>query len=232
MFNLDNVGFYCISMNNENGKTKWERVKTIFNQQNIDIKKIVGVNGKEMEVPTVCPNTQTKCKLNNGEYGCYLSHINVITTALENDLDYVFIFEDDVKLSDDFYDRIKYLEKCQIDFDMFYLSGSFNQFTINVRKTKHEYVYEYDGAAGTHAYILNKKIFKYILDNVRFDRAIDGFYATVIGNQPDKRLKDKKMFDIKGFMPHACGCYSQYSSISNQYTDNGMNKYFKNVINL
>jgi GR25 family glycosyltransferase involved in LPS biosynthesis len=230
MFSLNNVDFYCICMDNVNGNIKWERVDRIFNQQKIKIKRYIGVNGKDLIVPKICPYSNTEVNLNNGNYGCFLSHINIIKESKNRNLDYVLIFEDDIKLSDDFYDCLIYLEKCNIDFDMFYFGGAFNNFTNKIEKTENKFIYKYKGAAGLHAYIVSSSIYDYILNNIRFDRAIDGFYSTVIGYQPDVRLTNKKYFDIKGFYPHPAGCEMNYSELSNTYTDNGMNLYFKNKI--
>ena len=220
MFNLKNVDYYCICMDNDNGNSKWDRVVEIFKNQNIKITRFYGINGKELIVPKICPYTNTMVGLNNAEYGCYLSHIEIIKDSMLRDLDYVLIFEDDVMLCDDFKKRLDYLVNCNIDFDMFYFGGSFNHHTINHKETKDKYIHKYLGAAGLHAYIVSKKIYKYILDNIRFDRAIDGFYATVIGEQYDDRLENKLFFDIKGFMPQSAGCYGNFSELSNRYTTN------------
>ena len=105
----------------------------------------------------------------NGNYGCILSHLKAIEYAKQLDLDYAIIFEDDVLLCDDYLNRLKYIENCNLDFDMFYLGGFFNGRTDIPIKTNKKYIHNLISAAGTHAYIISKSIYDYVLNKLASD---------------------------------------------------------------
>jgi len=219
------VEFHCISMIKDEG----DRVIQMFKKQNIDINIFNGVNGAELDVIKTCPTSNNTVKMSNGEYGCWLSHLELIKIAKKKKLDYIFIFEEDVIISDDFKTKIDYLFSNEINFDIFYLGGAFNHITKNITKTEYQYIYNYIGAAGLHGYIVKNTLFDYIIEYPRFDYAIDGFYSKFVGSEDIIEMKKKEIpkYKMMGFMPHIVGVKTRLSTISNRITDNGMNVYFK-----
>jgi GR25 family glycosyltransferase involved in LPS biosynthesis len=211
-FSIERMKAYCINLDRD--AESWKRSKDQFEIHSLEVQRFSAVNGSELEIPDLCPNSGEKFILSKGGYGCFLSHLKIIELAKEQNLDYVMIFEDDVELCDDFGERLKYLSDCNISFDMFYFGGAFNHYTSFFGTTENKHIFQFQGAAGTYAYIISKSIFDYVLQNARFDRAIDGFYATVVGNQPDDRLVRDRRFDIKGFLPLAACAFSRVSSDS------------------
>ena len=191
---------------------KWERTHLQFDNVGIPIERFPAVDGRSLEIPTICPYSGAPIVMSHGQYGCYLSHLAVIQEAKNQDLDYVLIFEDDVELCEDFSERLHYLFKSSLDFDMFYFGCDFGN--DRLEPTGVQMIYKYNGGAGTHGYMLSKSIYDYILSNFRFDRAIDGFYSTAIGGSPDSRLHNKQTFNIKGFWPQAVGFYHSFSETS------------------
>ena len=110
---------------------------------------------------------------NGGRYGCFDSHINVIKDAYYNNYDNILIFEDDVKIGK--YYNLNLLNK-SINFmknnktwDIFYL-GYF-PFSYNYKYTIIENNLIQSNPFGGHAYCLNKKSIKKILE----------LYQSVIG---------------------------------------------------
>jgi GR25 family glycosyltransferase involved in LPS biosynthesis len=144
-----------------------------------------------------------------------MSHVSVIKKALEDGVDYAIIFEDDVIICDDFIDRLKYLERCKVEFDLFYLGGNFG-FWHKFTPTENKYIYRYTGSAGTWAYIVSNSIFEFIEKNYRFDMNIDGFYSKFLAgeNDPLERTKNYPKFDVKGFLPLAATARNRLSSLS------------------
>ncbi|MGB0893117.1 MAG: glycosyltransferase family 25 protein [Parashewanella sp.] len=60
--------------------------------------------------------------LNDGEIGCYLSHINCWKKIIEDDLDFALILEDDAILTDDLIQCIEKLKSTSNDWDYIKLS--------------------------------------------------------------------------------------------------------------
>lgn len=212
-FSLKRTKSYCINLDRD--IESWARAKRQFDFHKLDVERFSAIDGNTLDLPELCPRTGTKVVLSKGGYGCFLSHLKIIENEISKDTEYIMIFEDDVELCDDFAERLQYLESCEVIFDMFYFGGAFNHYTNFFGDTPHNHIYQFMGAAGTYAYIISRSIFDHILKSARFDRAIDGFYATVIGNQPDHRLTRDQIFDIKGFLPLAACAFPRVSSDSN-----------------
>jgi len=117
MFNIEDTQFYCISLNTEDGIRKYARTKNDFDKKtSFILNKFEGINGYDLKLPT-------NCTVNEGNYGCILSHIGLLKLAKKENIKYLAVFEDDVMIADDFQERLQALSLLNIDFDMFYLGG-------------------------------------------------------------------------------------------------------------
>lgn len=111
-----------------------------------------------------------------GIYGCFESHIQVIEQAYKNNLNNILIFEDDIKVSPS-YSKLQ-VEECirfmntNHDWDIFYLGyfacntnrGSMKDFISSEFVSDHIIKFR---PFATHAYCLNRKGMKKILDTYK-----------------------------------------------------------------
>lgn len=109
-------------------------------------------------------------QLKNGEYGCYLSHLNIFRSILESSDELHLILEDDVYFVNGFNSKLdKLLKKLQdVEWDIFYLGV--NSYSPECRKgtfvgNKIDGIYcPIDPPTGTHAYLIKKETVKKIID--------------------------------------------------------------------
>jgi len=103
---------------------------------------------------------------NGGRYGCFDSHINVIKDAHNNNYNNILIFEDDIKIAKYYNNNLlnKSIEfMTNNDWDIFYL-GYF-PFSYNYKYNIISDNIVESNPFGGHAYCLNKKSIKTILNN-------------------------------------------------------------------
>ncbi len=134
--------------------------------------------------------------LNNGEIGCYLSHLAIYKLIEENKWNRTLILEDDAVFTQSFFDWFeKQYELLPKDFDMWFL-GRGNYDYQNQKKGQKELemfgvvkeigngLYESKRNWLTHAYVVNGRCAKYIHDNVSKEMylTVDGVLADVQEN--------------------------------------------------
>lgn len=153
---------YVINMDKDTKRLK------VFNEYmkalNIKYKRVKGVHGQSVY------NNYKKTKLNSGELGCLLSHINVMKDAIKNDYTNILIFEDDVIFHTNFHKIFKETYNNIISkenrFDVIYLGYSEHGKNRYEHKIKFEGDYYYsDETYGCFGFIINKNIFKVVLEN-------------------------------------------------------------------
>jgi len=112
-----------------------------------------------------------RSNLTNGEIGCFLSHLSVLKICVDNDLDYVAIYEDDVHLA---YQAELYLTSSDwipsdinfIKLETFHKTkiGRKNiELSVNGRSKLYRL---YAPHVGTCGYIVSKKVAKDILEKI------------------------------------------------------------------
>ena len=106
----------------------------------------------------------------DGTIGCFKSHISIIKKALEKDLDYVFIMEDDCYFINEFH-----IPNPPEDWEMLFFGGAVN-------KIYDDYYYHWKKASNwyAHSYIIKKTLFQTILDlgeKLIGKKAIDEIYC-------------------------------------------------------
>jgi GR25 family glycosyltransferase involved in LPS biosynthesis len=80
-------------INLERRKDRLEKSTKLLNENNIIFERFDAVDGKAL-----INNTY----MNAGQYGNYISHLRVLDKCLENDVNVVAIFEDDVEFCENF----------------------------------------------------------------------------------------------------------------------------------
>jgi glycosyl transferase, family 25 len=108
--------------------------------------------------------------LKKGEYGCYLSHLNIYKSILESSEDLHLILEDDIYFVKNFKNKLrKKLAKIEhVNWDIFYLGINDLQ-----QKIKGKFISSIEGIYcpekilwGTHAYLIKKDTVSKIMDSL------------------------------------------------------------------
>ena len=101
-------------------------------------------------------------KDSRGAIGCTKSHIEVLKHAIDLDLEYVFICEDDIKILNDRYVLFGVNEiMTNFDWDVIIVSGV----SRNEIKTHNKFINKVTDCQTTTSYIVNKKYMKKLLNN-------------------------------------------------------------------
>lgn len=149
-----------------------------------------------------------------GRAGCILSHRNAIRLARDEGWDSVLILEDDTLFSEDFEQVLRAVES-RPEWDMCYLGFNYPQPPYgpsDMITPGRECVRVY-GTSTTHAYLLRKRTYQWILDQLPEDkdiwewvarfRAIDRWYARNISRR----------FHVQVISPGAVGQRNDFSDI-------------------
>jgi GR25 family glycosyltransferase involved in LPS biosynthesis len=154
-----------------------------------DILRYPAIDGNEIEYHG---------KLNAGQIGCTLSHLGIVKYAKEQNLEKIFIFEDDISLADNFNDVMaSALSELPDNWDMFYAGGnhlkSFNPFSHHLVKL--------NGTLTTHAYGIHSRFYDTIINTIEasFNEVIDVYYFILHANSSSYCTNPKIAFQTPGY---------------------------------
>ena len=134
---------YCINLDSR--KDRWKESIEEFSK--------VGVLDKVVRIPGV-PHT-------HGFYGCRLAHANCIKDAIQNKVNNILIFEDDVEFFPNAYENlIQAIIELPEDWDMFYLGANLDTFPAYQIS---DHIIKLTGAFSTHAYAIKATLFDTLL---------------------------------------------------------------------
>jgi GR25 family glycosyltransferase involved in LPS biosynthesis len=183
-----------------------ERCEELFKQYGIKAERFAGIDlqkEKENYLNHIPPNN----KLNDGEIGCFLSHLLIIKEAKKCGYKNVLIFEDDIEFQPNFIDLFeKFIKQLPQDWGLLYLSGNhietphlISQNIMKIKKT-----------LTTHSYAIKEEIYDIILQHPKlFQLPLDTFYAEYIqANYPSYC-----------FYPHLTYQRPSHSHIQNQFVN-------------
>lgn len=104
---------------------------------------------------------------------CLQSHLEAIKKAKANELDFVLILEDDVKLAFDFSAKVSALIESVKSWDMIYLNGSPPYYT-----TEHnDLLKRVKRLSGAFAYLVHSRFYDMIIETLSESlRPCDGYY--------------------------------------------------------
>lgn len=125
------------------------------------------VNGADLDIEAMVARGDVDFshrQLKRGEYGCYLSHLNVYKKILDSDEEVHLILEDDVYFVPGFVKKLNRILDVEDEWDIFYLgynpiSDDFREgefITKDVYRPKNMFY-------GTHAYIIKKKTIEKVM---------------------------------------------------------------------
>ena len=146
---------YCINLARR--YDRWEECIKKFKKHRIILERFEGMDGKNIIF-------DYNKMISPGEYGCLMSHLNIINDAVINGHDKILIFEDDVELHDDF-SRIaeEFLQQVPDNWDMIYFGANT---TRNQNMKISERVNMASSLLTTHAYAIKSTIFHYLIDKI------------------------------------------------------------------
>jgi hypothetical protein len=140
---------YCISL--ERRPDRWETVKKEFDSNEIFVERFFATDGQLLE--------NTSQFFYKGEAGALDSHRRVLKDAIDNDLDCVAIFEDDVMFVDNFNEKFEnYYSEIPSDWETIGLgynkpSGHWNKISNNVSRLRNVYC--------AHAFLIKRNAIEY-----------------------------------------------------------------------
>ena len=152
-----------------------QRAKKRLGDLDIKYERFEAIDGKTIEHhPHLKP----------GEVGCYISHLNILKDAKQNNYQSILILEDDVvfenNMLEKFYSGYKHIPD---DWEMIYLGANHNQPPTRIN----EYVVECNHAFTTSAIIIRGSVLERLLAESRnMTKQIDVVYADL---QATKKLK-------------------------------------------
>jgi GR25 family glycosyltransferase involved in LPS biosynthesis len=178
-----------------------KRVEEEFDKHNLDVSWWPAQDWQE----TTVPSDSIKLSEPNaaGILACAMSHISLIRHARDNGFKAIVIFEDDIELSEDFADKIKYIEGIDEPWDMFYLGCHSYRST----PTKHENIFRVDVAAGTYAYIVKSSLYEFILSKWWYRYGWDEFLDYEV----------LKCHNVLAILPPIVTTFDGFSDVANHY---------------
>ncbi|WP_299796907.1 glycosyltransferase family 25 protein [uncultured Shewanella sp.] len=110
--------FKVFIINLDTSTERWQQVSTQCDRLGIAYERVSAVRGSELipeerakvyDLPTNLKKYDKR--LNDGEIGCYLSHVHCWNKIIDQELDFALILEDDVQLEEQIRDCISLFEK-------------------------------------------------------------------------------------------------------------------------
>ena len=138
---------------------------------NLKLKRFPAVYGKDLNTDKLIEKgiLDKNNKLNKGEIGCFLSHINIWKEAIKKNYEHILILEDDIIFTDNFKNNFnKYYNQVPNDWDIIHLGGSRIKGKLinkNIIKPIFNEKPNYEtNNMGTYAMLLSRKGIKKLLD--------------------------------------------------------------------
>lgn len=181
--NVNNIDFYVISLKHK------DRLENIKNQQKKINKEIIlfdAVKGDKIDIDNMISNgfisndwVKNATPIRKREIACYLSHLNLYKQIQQiGHYGYTIIFEDDFDIMRENFleyinETIEKINSKNIDFDMLYFGNTHSNHGKHIVDDIY-YMNTMDTLYGMHAYLINNKKIKNIIDMVNIvDTPID-----------------------------------------------------------
>lgn len=116
LYNMTKIGAIIIHSSSYTNRAKYvDRLKTFFADTEVECKVIDGVITDRILYDARFEENRA---LTKGQIGCAIAHTNALKTALDMDVDYAFIFEDDVVCHDSYTQVKKWLDNLPPDYEL------------------------------------------------------------------------------------------------------------------
>lgn len=194
---------YVISLSSEMGRR--EHITKEFSKQNIPFTFFDAITPQyNTEFANNIGMNISKLDLTSGEISCFLSHIALWKHALDNNLDYITIFEDDIYLGENSLLFLNNTDWISGEFDIIKLEAFYSSIEVEKKLAKktlddrmiYPLLSKHIGGAG---YILSKKVIKTLLDDITTN---DNFKA--LDHYLFEDLLNNKSLNIVQILPAIC----------------------------
>jgi len=179
-----NIPMYCIYI-----PKREIDIKRLFNSYDMNVTFIKGIDKENIDVDELIKTNQiTKWNdVNKGRIACHYSHLNVLKEFLQTSEKRCIIFEDDLSIDENLKLILKYklnkiIKNTSIGVDLLYLGYCYqncqNEIIVN------KYMNKTNGALCRHAYMINRKAAKIILnETIHMYNNGDQMYKNLINNK-------------------------------------------------
>lgn len=160
MFEFATIPKYCVNLARRTDRRA--AMEAEFDRHQLQVKFVTAIDGRAITMPELSRKKEYYAAAN---WACLQSHIGIIRRAVS---EYICVFEDDVKLCDDFTQRAGTID---CDFDIFYLGGGCEL------KDGLQRVSE---MRGTWAYIMRDTVYDYAIRNATYNWGPDEYFSEVL----------------------------------------------------
>lgn len=189
---------YCINLDKR--KDRWEQSELEFKKHGLNVERFSAIDGN-----CITLRSRNSFRLNKGEQGCILSHINILKSMVEQGLEKILILEDDVSFVDNLNNLLDcYIKQVPPNWDMLYLGGNHIKQPIKISENIGKLIKTYT----TSYYAITNSMARFLISQIKHDSAIDVFYSSF---HPD--------FNCYVLMPHLAWQRPNYSDIHNKHVD-------------
>lgn len=146
-------------------------VVNLFKKENLNFSFFDAVNGQELDYTG---------PLLKGEEGIRQSHLALLKQAKADDLDYIFVLEDDVVLCENFTSSLNNILENSPGFDILYLGGAHKWPPVKYN----QYLWKIFNTVTLHAVIIKKSIYGELINTIENnpDIPVDDAYALLQPN--------------------------------------------------
>jgi GR25 family glycosyltransferase involved in LPS biosynthesis len=168
-------------------------IKKQFNELNLKYQFFEAINGYELRY---------NGKLLKGEEGIRQTHLQILQYAKTNNLDHLFICEDDVVFDERMLSALE--EATKNDFDILYLGGNHKEQPYFVKQG----LLKVNNTVCLHAVIIKKHMYDLLIRTIinNYDLSVDDAYALI---------QDK--YNVLCTYPHLAWQKEDYSDIQNKF---------------
>jgi GR25 family glycosyltransferase involved in LPS biosynthesis len=114
---------YCINLSKR--KDRWEQANLEFKKHNIEVERISGIDGKQIDLSNIKYSKHAEPYFSPGTAGCAMSFVSIFRDAKEKGYKTFLVLEDDVEFVDNFNQLFfQYLEQVPANWKLLYTSGN------------------------------------------------------------------------------------------------------------
>jgi len=210
--NFDSIPKFCISL--KRCKERRDLVQLEFKRAGLQVQFFDAVDRDDVVLPELCDkeNPSSVHPHAPGIYACMMSHRELYKKASKLGLPAICVFEDDVRLADDFMNRIRYIETLPFEFDLLSLGGHFSNTTPGAigacaERTDFNHIFRTYSMGGSYGYIITREVYEFCIRNLHYNWGMDQFLSDVV----------YKRFACYSFVPFMVGCRPCKSEITGAY---------------
>lgn len=192
---------YCINLDKR--IDRWEESKKQFQKVDIEVERYSAFDGNQIKnVENLFVGHFEKA----GQFGCLISHLNVIKKAKESEIPSVVILEDDAVFCDDFNGKLNLgMDEMPEDWDMIFFGSNHVHPPIKIS----DKIYKLQRAYSAHCYVIRDRMYDELIRLIEpMNEPLDVTYANI---QP--------VFNCYVFNPHLVWQRPGYSDICEMDVD-------------